>query len=156
MASLTLKNIKKVYPHNGDDAKKAKKKNKKGEQPEEKKVNLQITAEGVVAVQEFSLDIADKEFIVLVGPSGCGKSTTLRMVAGLEEISGGELYIGDRLVNDVAPKDRDIAMVFQNYALYPHMTVYDNIAFALKLRHTPKDEIDRRVKEAAEILDITQ
>ncbi len=155
MASLTLKNIKKVYPHNGDDAKKAKKK-KKGEQPEEKKVNLQITAEGVVAVQEFSLDIADKEFIVLVGPSGCGKSTTLRMIAGLEEISGGELYIGDRLVNDVAPKDRDIAMVFQNYALYPHMTVYDNIAFALKLRHTPKEEIDRRVKEAAEILDITQ
>ena len=155
MASLTLKNIKKVYPHNGDDAKKAKKK-KKGEEPEKKKVNLQITAEGVVAVQEFSLDIKDKEFIVLVGPSGCGKSTTLRMVAGLEEISGGELYIGDRLVNDVAPKDRDIAMVFQNYALYPHMTVYDNIAFALKLRHTPKDEIDRRVKEAAEILDITQ
>ncbi|MBP3660819.1 MAG: ATP-binding cassette domain-containing protein, partial [Oscillospiraceae bacterium] len=144
MASLTLKNIKKVYPHNGDDAKKAKKK-KKGEEPEKKKVNLQITAEGVVAVQEFSLDIKDKEFIVLVGPSGCGKSTTLRMVAGLEEISGGELYIGDRLVNDVAPKDRDIAMVFQNYALYPHMTVYDNIAFALKLRHTPKDEIDRRV-----------
>ena len=155
MASLTLKNIKKVYPHNGDDAKTAKKK-KKGDQPEEKKVNLQITAEGVVAGQEFSLDIKDKEFIVLVGPSGCGKSTTLRMVAGLEEISGGELYIGDRLVNDVAPKDRDIAMVFQNYALYPHMTVYDNIAFALKLRHTPKDEIDRRVKEAAEILDITQ
>ena len=155
MASLTLKNIKKVYPHNGDDAKKAKKK-KKGEEPEKKKVNLQITAEGVVAVQEFSLDIKDKEFIVLVGPSGCGKSTTLRMVAGLEEISGGELYIGDRLVNDVAPKDRDIAMVFQNYALYPHMTVYDNIAFALKLRHTPKEEIDRRVKEAAEILDITQ
>ncbi len=156
MASLTLKNIKKVYPHNGDDAKKAKKKKKKGEEPEKKKVNLQITAEGVVAVQEFSLDIKDKEFIVLVGPSGCGKSTTLRMVAGLEEISGGELYIGDRLVNDVAPKDRDIAMVFQNYALYPHMTVYDNIAFALKLRHTPKEEIDRRVKEAAEILDITQ
>ena len=154
MASLTLKNIKKVYPHNGDDAKKAKKA-KKG-QPEAKKTNLQITAEGVVAVQEFSLDIADKEFIVLVGPSGCGKSTTLRMVAGLEDISGGELYIGDRLVNDVAPKDRDIAMVFQNYALYPHMTVYENIAFALKLRHTPKDEIDRRVKEAAEILDITQ
>ena len=154
MASLTLKNIKKVYPHNGDDAKKAKKA-KKG-QVEVKKTNLQITAEGVVAVQEFSLDIKDKEFIVLVGPSGCGKSTTLRMVAGLEDISGGELYIGDRLVNDVAPKDRDIAMVFQNYALYPHMTVYENIAFALKLRHTPKDEIDRRVKEAAEILDITQ
>ena len=155
MASLTLKNIKKVYPFNGDDAKKAKKK-KKGEEQPEKKVNLQITDEGVVAVQEFSLDIKDKEFIVLVGPSGCGKSTTLRMVAGLEDISGGELYIGDRLVNDVPPKDRDIAMVFQNYALYPHMTVYDNIAFALKLRHTPKDEIDKKVKEAAEILDITQ
>ena len=154
MASLTLKNIKKVYPHNGDDAKKAKKV-KKG-QAEVKKTNLQSTAEGVVAVQEFSLDIKDKEFIVLVGPSGGGKATTLRMGAGLEDISGGELYIGDRLVNDVAPKDRDIAMVFQNYALYPHMTVYENIAFALKLRHTPKDEIDRRVKEAAEILDITQ
>ena len=151
MASLSLKNIKKVYPFNGDDAKKKK---KKGEP--EKKVNLQITDEGVVAVQEFNLDIADKEFIVLVGPSGCGKSTTLRMIAGLEEISGGELYIGDKLVNDVAPKDRDIAMVFQNYALYPHMTVYDNIAFALKLRKMPKDEIDRKVKEAAEILDITQ
>ncbi|MDY6181567.1 MAG: sn-glycerol-3-phosphate ABC transporter ATP-binding protein UgpC [Candidatus Faecousia sp.] len=154
MASLTLKNIKKVYPFNGDDAKQKKKK-KKGDEPE-KKNNLQITDEGVVAVQEFNLEIADKEFIVLVGPSGCGKSTTLRMIAGLEEISGGELYIGDRLVNDVAPKDRDIAMVFQNYALYPHMTVYDNMAFALKLRHTPKDEIDKKVKEAAEILDITQ
>ena len=152
MASLTLKNIKKVYPHSVD-TKKAK---KKKANESEKKVNLQITAEGVVAVQEFNLDIKDKEFIVLVGPSGCGKSTTLRMVAGLEDISGGELYIGDRLVNDVPPKDRDIAMVFQNYALYPHMTVYDNIAFALKLRHTPKDEIDRKVKEAAEILDITQ
>ena len=152
MASLTLKNIKKVYPHSVD-TKKAKK--KKANEPE-KKVNLQITDEGVVAVQEFNLDSKDKEFIVLVGPSGCGKSTTLRMVAGLEDISGGELYIGDRLVNDVPPKDRDIAMVFQNYALYPHMTVYDNIAFALKLRHMPKDEIDRRVKEAAEILDITQ
>ena len=153
MASLSLRNIKKVYPFNGDDAKKKKK--KKGDEPE-KKINLQITDEGVVAVQEFNLEIADKEFIVLVGPSGCGKSTTLRMVAGLEEISGGELYIGDKLMNDVAPKDRDIAMVFQNYALYPHMTVYDNIAFALKLRKTPKDEIDRKVKEAAEILDITQ
>ena len=152
MASLTLKNIKKIYPFNGDDAKKKKK--KKGEP--EKKSNLQITDKGVVAVQEFSLEIADKEFIVLVGPSGCGKSTTLRMIAGLEEISEGELYIGDRLVNDVAPKDRDIAMVFQNYALYPHMTVYENMAFALKLRHTPKDEIDKKVKEAAEILDITQ
>ena len=135
MASLTLKNIKKVYPFNGDDAKKK----KKGEP--EKKTNLQITDEGVVAVQEFNLDIADKEFIVLVGPSGCGKSTTLRMIAGLEEISGGELYIGDKLVNDVAPKDRDIAMVFQNYALYPHMTVYDNIAFALKLRNQMRAEI---------------
>ena len=155
MASLTLKNIKKVYPHSGETKKAKKQKNKKN-QPEENKVNLQITDEGVVAVQEFNLEIADKEFIVLVGPSGCGKSTTLRMVAGLEDISGGELYIGDRLVNDVAPKDRDIAMVFQNYALYPHMTVYDNIAFALKLRHTPKDEIDRKVREAAEILDITQ
>ena len=155
MASLSLKNITKIYPHSGDDAKKAKK-TKKGEEPEKKKSNLKVTAEGVIAVQEFNLEIADKEFIVLVGPSGCGKSTTLRMVAGLEEISGGELYIGDKLVNDVAPKDRDIAMVFQNYALYPHMTVYDNIAFALKLRKTPKDEIDRKVKEAAEILDITQ
>jgi len=151
MASLTLKNITKIYPHSEDTKKK---KPKKGEP--EKKTNLKITAEGVIAVQEFNLEIADKEFIVLVGPSGCGKSTTLRMVAGLEEISGGELYIGDKLVNDVAPKDRDIAMVFQNYALYPHMTVYDNIAFALKLRKTPKDEIDRKVKEAAEILDITQ
>ncbi len=155
MASLTLKNIKKIYPFNGDDAKKAKKK-KKGDEPEKKKSNLQITDKGVVAVQEFNLEIQDKEFIVLVGPSGCGKSTTLRMIAGLEEISEGELYIGDRLVNDVAPKDRDIAMVFQNYALYPHMTVYENMAFALKLRHAPKDEIDKKVKEAAEILDITQ
>ena len=153
MASVTLKNIKKVYPFNGDDAKKKKK--KKGEEPA-KKTNLQITEEGVVAVQAFNLDIKDKEFIVLVGPSGCGKSTTLRMIAGLEDITDGELYIGDRLVNDVAPKDRDIAMVFQNYALYPHMTVYDNMAFALKLRHASKEEIDKTVKEAAEILDITQ
>ena len=110
----------------------------------------------VTAVHSFDLEIADKEFIVLVGPSGCGKSTTLRMIAGLEDISAGDLLIDDVRVNDVAPKDRDIAMVFQSYALYPHMTVYDNIAFALKLRHMPKDEIDRRVKEAAEILDITQ
>jgi len=113
-----------------------------------------IYAGGVTAVSDFCLEIEDKEFIVLVGPSGCGKSTTLRMVAGLEEISDGELYIGDKLVNDVAPKDRDIAMVFQNYALYPHMTIYDNMAFGLKLRKTPKAEIDRRVKEAAKILDI--
>ena len=110
----------------------------------------------VTAVHDVNLHIADKEFIVLVGPSGCGKSTTLRMVAGLEEISDGELYIDDRLVNDVAPKDRDIAMVFQNYALYPHKTVYDNLAFALKLRKTPKDVIDKKVREVAEILDITQ
>ena len=126
MATLSLKGIKKIYDG------------------------------GVTAVHDFNLEIADKEFIVLVGPSGCGKSTTLRMVAGLEEISEGELYIGDKLVNNVEPKDRDIAMVFQSYALYPHMTVYDNMAFALKLRKLPKDEIDRRVKEAAEILDITQ
>ena len=156
MASLTLKNVKKIYPFSGDEEKKAKKKKKKSDEPEKQKVNLQITDKGVVAVQEFNLDVQDKEFIVLVGPSGCGKSTTLRMIAGLEEISEGELYIGDRLVNDVAPKDRDIAMVFQNYALYPHMTVYENMAFALKLRHTPKAEIQRKVKQAAEILDITQ
>jgi len=110
---------------------------------------------GVTAVTDFCLEIEDKEFIILVGPSGCGKSTTLRMIAGLEEISEGELYIGDTLVNDIAPKDRDIAMVFQNYALYPHMTVFDNMAFGLKLRKTPKDEIKRRVEEAAAILDIT-
>ncbi len=124
MANLSLKNIYKKYPG------------------------------GVIAVSDFNLEIKDKEFIILVGPSGCGKSTTLRMVAGLEEISSGELYIGDRLVNDVAPKDRDIAMVFQNYALYPHMTVYDNMAFGLKLRKTSKEEIKRRVEEAARILDI--
>ncbi|MBQ5339912.1 MAG: ATP-binding cassette domain-containing protein, partial [Oscillospiraceae bacterium] len=110
---------------------------------------------GVVAVSDVNLEIRDKEFIVLVGPSGCGKSTTLRMIAGLEEISEGELYIGDRLVNDIAPKDRDIAMVFQNYALYPHMTVFDNMAFGLKLRKVPKDEIARQVEEAARILDLT-
>ena len=154
MATVQLKNLKKVYPFvSGEDKKKKK---KKGDEPEKKKVNLQITDEGVVAVQAFNLDIADKEFIVLVGPSGCGKSTTLRMVAGLEEISGGELLIDGKVVNDVAPKDRDIAMVFQNYALYPHMTVYENMAFSLKLRKAPKDEIDKKVREAAEILDITQ
>ena len=149
MASLSLKNIKKVYPHT-----EPKKRKKKGE--EEKKINLQITEEGVLAVQDFNLEIADKEFIVLVGPSGCGKSTTLRMVAGLEEISGGDLIIDGKRVNDVAPKDRDIAMVFQNYALYPHMTVYENMAFSLKLKKVDKAEIDKRVREAAEILDITQ
>ncbi len=165
MSNVSLVNIKKVYPYSGDDIKRAKRKEKLAKkqakmQPEiideEKKDNRERTEQGVVAVQEFSLEIQDKEFIVLVGPSGCGKSTTLRMIAGLEEITDGELWIGDKLVNDVAPKDRDIAMVFQNYALYPHMTVYDNMAFALKLRHTPKEEIDRKVKEAAEILDITQ
>ena len=126
MASLSLKNICKVYPN------------------------------GFEAVKNFNLEIADKEFIIFVGPSGCGKSTTLRMIAGLEDISSGELKIGDRVVNDVEPKDRDIAMVFQNYALYPHMTVYDNMAFGLKLRKVPKDEIDKMVKEAAKILDLTQ
>ena len=110
---------------------------------------------GVTAVSDFNLEIKDKEFLIFVGPSGCGKSTTLRMIAGLEEISEGELYIGDRYVNDVAPKDRDIAMVFQNYALYPHMTVFDNMAFGLKLRKIPKEEIKRRVEEAARILDIS-
>ena len=115
-----------------------------------------MTDEGVLAVHDFNLSIKDKEFIVLVGPSGCGKSTTLRMVAGLEEISGGELYIDGTLVNDVAPKDRDIAMVFQNYALYPHMTVAENMAFPLKLRKVPKEEIAQRVAQAANILGITE
>lgn len=109
---------------------------------------------GLLAVNDFNLDIEDKEFIIFVGPSGCGKSTTLRMIAGLEEITSGNLYIGDKLMNEVAPKDRDIAMVFQNYALYPHMTVYDNMAFGLKLRKTPKPEIEKRVNEAAKILAI--
>jgi len=125
MASLSLKNICKVYPN------------------------------GFEAVKDFNLEIADQEFIIFVGPSGCGKSTTLRMIAGLEDISSGELKIGDRVVNDVEPKDRDIAMVFQNYALYPHMSVYDNMAFGLKLRKVPKDQIDKMVKEAAKILDLT-
>jgi len=125
MSSLSLKNICKKYPN------------------------------GFEAVKDFNLEIEDKEFIIFVGPSGCGKSTTLRMVAGLEDISSGELYIDGKLVNDVEPKDRDIAMVFQNYALYPHMTVYDNMAFGLKLRKVPKDEIDKKVREAAEILDLS-
>ena len=124
MASLSLKNICKTYPN------------------------------GFQAVKNFNLDIADKEFIIFVGPSGCGKSTTLRMIAGLEEISSGELWIGNTLVNDVEPKDRDIAMVFQNYALYPHMSVYDNMAFGLKLKKVPKDEIDKKVRYAAKILDL--
>ena len=154
MAEVILNNIKKVYPFVSGEKKKNKKKN--AAEPEKKKVNLQITDEGVVAVQQFSLDIADKEFIVLVGPSGCGKSTTLRMVAGLEEISDGELIIDGKVMNNIPPKDRDIAMVFQSYALYPHMTVYENMAFALKLRKLSRQEIDRKVREAAEILDITQ
>ena len=115
-----------------------------------------VYADGTEAVSGLSLIIADAEFMVLVGPSGCGKTTALRMVAGLEEISGGEVRIGDRVVNDVAPKDRDVAMVFQNYALYPHMTVYDNIAFGLRLRKTNRDEIDRRVREAADVLGLTE
>ena len=156
MATVTLKNVKKIYPYSGDDEKQARKMSRKNTEGVAKKTNLQITEKGVVAVQEFNLEIADKEFIVLVGPSGCGKSTTLRMVAGLEEITEGELWIDNKMVNDVAPKDRDIAMVFQNYALYPHMTVYDNMAFALKLRKTPKGEIDKKVKQAAEILEITE
>src|SRR5574344_2635437 len=115
-----------------------------------------IYENGIQAVFDFTLDVKDKEFLVLVGPSGCGKSTTLRMVAGLEEISSGELYIDDVLVNDVPPKDRNIAMVFQSYALYPHMTVYDNMAFGLKMKKTPKNEIKERIMEAAKILDIEQ
>ncbi len=169
MASVVLKNITKIYPFSGEEGKKYRKAQAKKERDakkgvvavqdaheESKKPKLQVTEKGVIAVQEFNLEIADKEFIVLVGPSGCGKSTTLRMIAGLEEISGGELWVGDRIVNDVAPKDRDIAMVFQSYALYPHMTVRENMSFALKLRHVPKAEVDRKVQEAAEILDITQ
>ena len=152
MAEVILKNIKKVYPHQ-EPAKK-----KKGS--EEKKTNLQITDEGVLAVQEFSLNIADKEFIVLVGPSGCGKSTTLRMVAGLEEISKGELYIDGKLVNDVEPKDRDIAMVFQNYALYPHLTVRKNILFPMEnlkgKEKLSKEEMNRRADEAAKLVQITE
>ncbi|MDY3712668.1 MAG: sn-glycerol-3-phosphate ABC transporter ATP-binding protein UgpC [Agathobaculum sp.] len=147
MATVVLNKIKKIYPNTA-------KKHKKKEA--EKKTNLQVTDEGVLAVQEFNLEIADKEFIVLVGPSGCGKSTTLRMVAGLEEISGGDLYIDGKRMNDVDPKDRDIAMVFQNYALYPHMTVFENMAFSLKLKKVSKDIIEQKVREAAEILDITQ
>lgn len=147
MATVSMRNIKKIYPN-------AEGKKRKGEP--EKKSNLQVTKDGVLAVQDFNLEIADKEFIVLVGPSGCGKSTTLRMVAGLEEISGGELYIDGKLMNDVEPKERDIAMVFQNYALYPHMTVYENMAFSLNLKKVDKAEIDKKVKQAAEILDITQ
>ena len=155
MAEVKLVNIKKIYPIDSNRTKN-KKLFKKNQDVEKKKSNLQITKDGVVAVQEFSLDIKDNEFIVLVGPSGCGKSTTLRMIAGLEEISAGELYIDGQLVNSIEPKDRDIAMVFQSYALYPHMSVYDNMAYSLKIKKIPKDEIDKKVREVAEILDITQ
>jgi len=155
MASVSLKHIQKIYP-NAEPQKKSKKKKKEEAPVEEKKYKLKVTDEGVIAVDDFNLDIADKEFIVFVGPSGCGKSTTLRMVAGLEEITRGDLYIDGVRVNDVAPKDRDIAMVFQNYALYPHMTERKNLEFPLKLRKVPKEEMDRRVNEAAEILGITQ
>ena len=150
MAEVILKNIKKIYPFTEDEKKKDKK-----DESEQQPMNLQITDKGVVAVQEFNLEIADKEFVVLVGPSGCGKSTTLRMIAGLEDISEGDLYIDGERMNDVAPKNRDIAMVFQNYALYPHMTVYENMAFSLKMQKFSKEEIDKHVREAAEILDIT-
>ena len=155
MAGLSLVNVKKIYPASNDQ-KKAKKAKKQEAASDEKKAQLQVTSECVVAVQDFNLEVSDKEFIVLVGPSGCGKSTTLRMIAGLEEISAGELYIDGKLMNDVAPKDLDIAMVFQNYALYPHMTVLENMAFPLKLRKVPKDEINQKVEQAAQILDITQ
>ncbi len=155
MATVTLKHIQKIYPNT--EATAPKKKPKKDEEPVEKKsYTLKVTEEGVVAVDDFNLEIKDREFVVLVGPSGCGKSTTLRMIAGLEDITRGELYIGDKLVNEVSPKDRDIAMVFQNYALYPHMTVRQNLEYPLKLRKVPKDEMDRLVNEAAEILGITQ
>ena len=154
MAEVVLKHIKKVYPNT--EKRKKKRWGKKGQEPERRTSNLLITDEGIVAVPDFNLEIADREFVVFVGPSGCGKSTTLRMIAGLEEISGGELYIDGKLMNDVAPKDRDIAMVFQNYALYPHMSVRENLAFPLKLRKYPKEEIDAKVEEAAEVLGITQ
>lgn len=158
MAEVILKDIVKIYPYVEKKQKQSlinKILKKKVEEPVKKKNNLQITDKGVVAVQQFNLHIQDGEFIVLVGPSGCGKSTTLRMVAGLEEITEGELYIDGNLVNAVEPKDRDIAMVFQSYALYPHMTVRDNMAYSLKIKKTPKEEIDQKVLEAAEILDIT-
>ena len=154
MATLSLRHVQKIYPMRDEDKEKKKRK-KKGDEPEHRTYNLKVTDEGVISVDDFNLEIADKEFIVLVGPSGCGKSTTLRMIAGLEDITRGEFYIDDKMVNDVAPKDRDIAMVFQNYALYPHMTVRQNLEFPLELRKVPKDEMNRMVEEAAEILGIT-
>ena len=150
MASVVLKNVSKIYPP-AEWAKIRKK-----DQTSDQNASPQLSEKGFAAVTDFNLEIKDKEFVVLVGPSGCGKSTTLRMIAGLEEITGGELYIDGRLVNEIEPKDRDVAMVFQNYALYPHMTVYNNIAFALKKRIKSKEEIDRKVREAAEILGITE
>ena len=157
MATVTLKHVQKIYPSTENETKPKRRRKRDADEPAEPKKNqLKVTEEGVVAVDDFNLEIKDKEFVVLVGPSGCGKSTTLRMIAGLEDITRGELYIGDRLVNDVSPRDRDIAMVFQNYALYPHMSVRQNLEYPLKLRKTPKEEMDRRVEEAAEILGITQ
>lgn len=151
MAEVSLKHITKIYPNEQQ------KKHHFGKKSVERKpTNLKVTDEGVIAVDDFNLDIADREFVVLVGPSGCGKSTTLRMVAGLEEISKGELTIDGKVVNDVAPKDRDIAMVFQSYALYPHLSVRDNMAFPLQQRKVPKDQIDKKVAEAADILGITE
>ncbi|MBQ6410455.1 MAG: ABC transporter ATP-binding protein, partial [Atopobiaceae bacterium] len=150
MAEVSLRHIKKVYPNT------EKKRKKKGGESAHRTSHLRITDEGILAVPDFNLEIADREFVVFVGPSGCGKSTTLRMVAGLEEISGGELYIDGKLMNDVAPQDREIAMVFQSYALYPHMTVRENLAFPLKLRKYPQAEIDAKVNEAAETLGITE
>ncbi len=152
MATISLRHIQKIYPHAAED----KKKKKKGDEPQHRKNNLKITDEGVVAVDDFNLEVADKEFIVFVGPSGCGKSTTLRMVAGLEDITRGDLLIDGVRMNDVEPKDRDIAMVFQNYALYPHMTVRQNLEFPLELRKVPKDRMKKQVDEAAEILGITE
>ena len=152
MATVSLQHIQKIYPNTVEE----KKRKKKDDDAPKRKNNLKITEEGVVAVDDFNLEIADKEFIVLVGPSGCGKSTTLRMVAGLEDITRGDLYIDGVRMNDVAPKDRDIAMVFQNYALYPHMTVRQNLEFPLELRHVPKEQMNKQVNEAAEILGITE
>jgi len=150
MAEVSFKHVKKVYPNTES------KKRRKAKHGEGGADSREVTEEGVLVVKDFNLDIADREFIVLVGPSGCGKSTTLRMIAGLEDITDGEITIGGTVVNDMDPKDRDIAMVFQSYALYPHLSVYDNLAFPLKIRKVPKDQIDKKVREAAEILGITE
>ena len=157
LATLSLRHVQKIYPMRDEDKEeKKKKRKKKGEEEEPKKTfNLKVTDEGVIAVDDFNLEIADKEFIVFVGPSGCGKSTTLRMIAGLEDITRGELYLDGQLINDVDPKDRDMAMVFQNYALYPHMTVRQNLEFPLELRKITKEEMDQKVEWAAEVLGIT-